>query len=137
MNGYRAMINDRLLPTWKLALLWCKCKNRWIDLVYDIHIRGINKDLKAETCKLITGNVGRGGIRIPFMRTVSNDDCFRANNPEEYEYWEAVNTWVKWFSRYSIYMRDDIKVLPQSRFLKRWDIDTKLYKFIIKNIDLL
>lgn len=137
MVGYRGMINDRLIPIWNLALLWCKAKGKWIDLVYDIHIRGKDKAYKTEMCKVISGHRNRDGIKLPFMATVSNDNCFRANNPEEYEYWNAVNTWVKWFARYSLYFSDDIDSMTEEEFKHRWNIDTKLYKFIKKHSDLL
>lgn len=137
MKGYKGMIKDRLIPIWNLALLWCSAKTRWLDLVYDIHIRNIDNRLKSETCKVIAGRKNKDGIQLSFMSTVSNDDCFRANNPEEYEYWESINTWVKWFARYSLYFSDDLKRLSEKKFKERWNIDTKLYKFLIKNINLL
>lgn len=137
MVGYKAMIKDRLIPVWNLALLWCKCKTKWINLVYDIHIKKLKPSLKSETCKAICGHKTKDGIYLPFMATVSNDDCFKINSQEEYEFWSIVYTWVKWFGRYTLYMKDDIFNLSEESFKNKWNIDTKLYKFMLKHKDLL
>lgn len=137
MRGYKGMIKDRLLPVWDLALLWCHAKTRWLDLVYNLHVRNIDKRLKSEMSKLVAGRKNNDGVCFSFMNTVTRDDCFRANNPDDYKYWETVNSWIKWFSRYTLYMTEDIKTLPEYKFKKKWNIDTKLYKFMIKNIHLL
>ena len=137
MTGYKAMLRDRLIPIWDLALMWCKVKTKWINLAYKTHIQHVGKSRKSITCKFIAGRRGEYGVRCDFMRTVTRDDCFRANNPEEYEFWKAVESWVNWFARRAIYMKDDIYSISEEEFKSKYDVDTKLYKFILKHSDLL
>lgn len=137
MKGYKGMLKDRLIPIWNLALLWCKVKTQWIDLAYDLHIRGMDNKHKPKMCKFIAGHRDKNGIRCSFMSTVTRDDCFRANKSEEYAFWKIVEGWVLWFARNSMYMKEDILSLSETGFRSKWGIDEKLYKFMFKHSDLL
>ena len=138
MRGYKAMIKDRLVPTWELALLWCKAKTCWVDTVYDCHIKklGNNKQLKKETVLFVTGHRNKNGVYCNFMNTITNDDCFRANNPEEWAYWNSVYNWVKWFSSEMQVMKDDLITKSKSEFQSLFYVNDELYRFLIRNIHL-
>ena len=138
MRGYKAMIKDRLVPTWELALLWCKAKTRWVDTVYNCHIKklGNNKQLKKETVLFVTGHRNKNGVYCNFMNTITNDDCFRANNPEEWAYWNSVYNWVKWFSSEMQVMKDDLITKSKSEFQSLFYVNYELYRFLIRNIHL-
>ena len=138
MIGYRAMIKDRLVPTWELALLWCKAKTRWVETVYNCNIKrlGNNKQLKKETVLFLTGHRSKNGVYCNFMSTVTNDDCFRANNPEEWEYWNSVYNWVKWFSSNMQIMKDDLVTKSKSEFQSLFHVNDELYRFLKRNIHL-
>ena len=132
------MLKDRLIPIWNLALLWCQVKTKWIDLAYDLHVRGMDKKYKPEMCKFIAGHRNSNGIRCQFMHTITRDDCIRANDPEKYIFKKKVKTWDFWFARNSLYMKEDIRSLSEKEFRNKWvQVDEKLYKFMFKHSDLL
>ena len=138
MKGYKGMLKDRLIPIWNLALLWCQVKTKWIDLAYDLHVRGMDKKYKPEMCKFIAGHRNSNGIRCQFMHTITRDDCIRANDPEKYIFWKNVESWIFWFARNSLYMKEDIRSLSEKEFRNKWvRVDEKLYKFMFKHSDLL
>ena len=138
MKGYKGMLKDRLIPLWNLALLWCQVKTKWIDLAYDLHVRGMDKKYKPEMCKFIAGHRNSNGIRCQFMHTITRDDCIRANDPEKYIFWKNVESWIFWFARNSLYMKEDIRSLSEKEFRSKWmEVDEKLYKFMFKHSDLL
>ena len=70
------------------------------------------------------------------MNTITNDDCFRANNPEEWEYWNSVYNWVKWFSSNMQIMKDDLVTKSKSKFQSIFHVNDELYRFLIRNIHL-
>lgn len=138
MKGYKGMLKDRLIPIWNLALLWCQVKTKWIDLAYDLHIRRIDNKYKPKMCKFIAGHRDNNGIRCSFMETITRDDCIRANDPEKYLFWKNVESWIFWFARNSLYMKEDIRSLSEKEFRSKWmKVDEKLYKFMFKHSDLL
>ena len=138
MKGYKGMLKDRLIPIWNLALLWCQVKTKWIDLAYDLHIRRIDNKYKPKMCKFIAGHRDNNGIRCSFMETITRDNCIRANDPEKYLFWKNVESWVFWFARNSLYMKEDIRSLSEKEFRNKWvKVDEKLYNFMFKHSDLL
>lgn len=53
MTGYKAMIHDRMPQEWYDGLIKCKALTRWIDYVYETHLRNINSHWnKSERNKL-------------------------------------------------------------------------------------
>ena len=140
-NGYKGMLRDRLLPSWNLALLWCKVKQRWIDVAYERNIRNIPKELRSENCKFITGHKNKHNVSGTFMSSVDPDGFLKGDSPEEYEMWVTVNAWINWFSRHQMFIYDIIKDYYNKGYddnyiiktLKYHRADSKLIEFMVKN----
>lgn len=140
-NGYKGMLRDRLLPSWNLALLWCKVKQRWIDIVYERNIKNIPKELRSENCKFLTGHKNKYGVAGTFMGSVDPDGFLYSNDKEEYQMWKAVDAWIKWFSKNQLFIYDIITEAHDEdhayMLLKDvWDpvgTNEKLLRFMYKN----
>lgn len=141
-KGYKAMLRDRLLPSWNLALLWCKVKNRWIERAYAENIATSPKPLRSDLCKFITGRKKNCGVTCSFWTTIDPDGFLFGENREEYNMWKNVQKWVDWFSKNQIFiydtLQDIIKIHSPEEILeelcKKYPrIDRKLLTFMIKN----
>lgn len=129
MSGFKSMLSDRVVAAWEMGLLWCKAKTRWIDYVYDLHLRKVNRKERSRVCKYISGRPIQG-VSCSFWTTVDPDGLLQANDPEEYEYWNIVYTWVKWFQRNLLFIRTDIDRLTKSEFINKYNIDESMYEFL-------
>lgn len=129
MSGYKSMLRDRVVTAWDLGLLYCKAKTRWINYVYDLHLRKLDKKERSRVCRYISGMPVQG-VSCSFWGTIDPDGLLQANNPEAYEYWNAINTWVKWFQRNLLFIRTDIDRLTRSEFINKYNIDTELFEFL-------
>ena len=142
-NGYKGMLRDRLLPSWNLALLWCKVKQRWIDIVYERNIKNISKELRSENCKFLTGHKNKHGVAGTFMRSVDPNGFLLGDNSEEYYMWINVDKWVKWFSKNQIYIYKELEDIMKTCYIfsnqvnilqhKFPNINVKLIEFMVKN----
>lgn len=140
-KGYRGMLRDRLLPSWNLALLWCKVKNRWIERVYHEIIINNPKPLRSELCKFMTGHKNKNGITCTFWATVDPDGWLYGENREEYNMWRNVYKWVNWFSQHQMFIYDIIQDYYSKgntdeyiiETLRYPGVDKKLLTFMIKN----
>lgn len=54
-GGFKAMLRDRMLLTTNLALKRCKCKNAYIDYVYDRFVRCVPVERRKNVVKEILG----------------------------------------------------------------------------------
>lgn len=142
-KGYRGMLRDRLLPSWNLALLWCKVKNRWIEKAYRENIANMPKPLRSDLCKFITGHKNKNGITCTFWATIDPDGWLYGENREEYNMWRSVSKWVSWFSENQIFIYDSLNhILDKHNIFNEIveelckeypKIDKKLLTFMIKN----
>ena len=140
-KGYKGMLRDRLLPSWNLALLWCKVKQHWIDTVYERNIKNIPKELRSENCKILTGHKNKNGITGTFMRSVDPEGFLYGDNKEEYEMWKNVDAWIRWFSINQMFIYDmmvEATDEEEAYTLVKHIYDTtgeneKLLKFMYKN----
>ena len=113
MNGFRKMISDNIPKTWDLALRWCECRTKWIEYVYNTHVKKYNTDwrghkkileLKSTAVKQMTQKQKFDGMLLKFDDTINFDILFR-EDPEQYEAWKTVSTWVSWFSENYAYIK--------------------------------
>ena len=140
-KGYRGMLRDRLLPSWNLALLWCKVKNRWVEKAYAENIACANVSLRSELCKFVTGHKNKHGITATFMSTVDPDGFLYGENQNEYEMWRSVDKWIRWFSVNQMFIYDMIQDYYQQgkddeyiiKNLNYPYVNEKLIRFMIKN----
>ena len=169
MNGYKQMIRDRMPLMLDLALKWCKAKERWINYVYDNIVKKYPKDRRSIIVKQILGIKQRwkrqeiyDQLRYVEFKPVTKEqvDCipkselfmkFRdtinwtvlaEKDPNMYEYWQAVASWVEWFSTehfnvestYNLSKKwavseDEIKPILMSKY----GIDSKFADYLIKS----
>lgn len=142
-TGYRGMLRDRLLPSWNLALLWCKVKERWIEKVYKDIISKTPKPLRSDICKFVTGHKNKDGITCSFFSTVDPDGFLFGDNKIEYDMWRNVSKWVNWFSKNQMFIYDTLSDVLKNHYIfceivdemcKHYNnIDKKLIEFMIKN----
>lgn len=142
-KGYKAMLRDRLLPSWNLALLWCKVKNRWIERAYAENIANTPKPLRSDLCKFITGRKKNYGVTCSFWTTIDPDGFLFGEDREEYNMWKNVQKWVDWFSQNQIFIYNTLQDIEKTQYIfdnildtlckKYPHIDRKLLTFMIKN----
>lgn len=142
-TGYKGMLRDRLLPSWNLALLWCKVKEQWVNTVYERCLKRINKDLRSENCKFLTGHKNKHGVAGTFMGSIDPNGFLLGDNSEEYYMWKNVNEWVNWFSKNQMYIYEELEdVMKKTRTSavqvkmlqhKYPNIHIKLIEFMVKN----
>lgn len=104
MTGFKRMIMDRVPLAWSVGLKYCRYKQKWIDYVYDTHVRPINTDYrvaertrrKSERVRFICGETKDAfGNRMKFGQTI-NTDRMLLNDKEKYDNWMWVIRWVEW-----------------------------------------
>lgn len=135
-KGYRGMLRDRLLPSWNLALLWCKVKNRWIERAYRENIANMPKPLRSDLCKFITGHKNKNGITCSFWTTIDPDGWLYGENREEYNMWRNVSKWVDWFSKHQIFIYDSLQSIEERQHVFDNILENmcKLHPHINKNL---
>lgn len=142
-TGYRGMLRDRLLPSWNLALLWCKVKERWIEKVYKDIISKTPQSLRSDMCKFVTGHKNKDGITCSFFSTIDPDGFLLGDDKIEYDMWRSVSKWIDWFSKNQMFIYDTLSDILKNHDIfceivdemcKRYhNIDKKLIEFMIKN----
>lgn len=142
-TGYRGMLRDRLLPSWNLALLWCKVKERWIEKVYKDIISKTPQSLRSDMCKFVTGHKNKDGVTCSFFSTIDPDGFLLGDDKIEYDMWRSVSKWIDWFSKNQMFIYDTLSDILKNHDIfceivdemcKRYhNIDKKLIEFMIKN----
>lgn len=169
MKGYKAMIRDRMPLMLNLALKWCRAKERWIDYVYDNIVKKYPEHKRSVVVKQILGIKQRwkrqeiyDQLRYVEFKPVTQEQVnvipkselymkfkdtidwttLSKEDPDMYSYWQAVASWVEWFStthlsaketyehsqRWAI-STDDIKPILMSKY----GIDSKFADYLIKS----
>lgn len=169
MNGYKRMVRDKMPLMLSLALIWCKAKERWIDYVYDNIVKKYPIKKRSVVVKQILGikqrwkrseiydqmkyvelipvtkervdNIPKSELYMKFSDTIDWNEL-SLNDPDMYEYWKAVASWVNWFSTMHISIEDTYQhslkwaiskedVIPI--LMSKYGIDRKLVEFLIKS----
>lgn len=135
-TGYRGMLRDRLLPSWNLALLWCKVKERWIEKVYKDIISKTPMSLRSDMCKFVTGHKNKDGIICSFWTTIDPDGWLYGENREEYNMWRNVSKWIDWFSKHQMFIYDSLQSIEEKQHVFDNILENmcKLYPHINKNL---
>lgn len=169
MNGYRRMIRDRMPLMLDLALKWCKAKERWIDYVYNNIVKRYPENKRSIVVKQILGikqrwnrqeiydqiryvefkpvtkeqvdKIPKSELYMKFSDTINWSKLLK-EDPNMYEYWQAVASWVDWFSTthlsaentYHLSKKwamstDDVKPILMSKY----GIDSKFADYLIKS----
>lgn len=125
MNGYKAMLRDRMPLMLDLALKWCKAKERWINYVYDNVVKKYPQNKRSVVVKQILGikqrwkrqeiydqlryvefkpvtkeqvdRIPKSELYMKFSDTIDWSTLSK-EDPNMYEYWQNVSGWVDWFS---------------------------------------
>jgi len=125
MNGYKAMLRDRMPLMLNLALKWCKAKERWINYVYDNVVKRYPQNKRSVVVKQILGikqrwkrqeiydqlryaelkpvtmeqvnNIPKSELYMKFADTI-NWTKLSEEDPDMYSYWQVIAGWVNWFS---------------------------------------
>ena len=108
------MISARVPKVWDMAIRWCKCRQRWIDRVYDKHLKALNNNCmaskeannnkKSEIVKNILNPK-----KTKFEDTIRYDQMVQYNE-EEQEFWKPVIAWVHFFAEKYPYWENFVNV---------------------------
>lgn len=105
-TSYKEMLRDRVPKTVELALLFCKCKNLWIDHVYDNFIRiHVHKKDRYDATRICLGISGRNRD-FNFSKTIMWDNM----SEEETADWTNVCTWVEYFQENYQIAENEVKL---------------------------
>ena len=125
-TGYREMLRDRMPRMLDLALKWRKGKERWLDHVYENHIKVVSKDKRSICVKQCLGlkqkydindmyaylplkGISRKEItnfiytcdpgELKKLLSMDFHDTINWNSLDEDQtnYWKITETWVQWF----------------------------------------
>ena len=145
MSGYRKLISDRIPATWDMALRWCKCRQRYIERIYNIGIRPLNTDVmhtrkQKDDLKLEYVNRTFNTKKTKFVDTLELDRLFKDKTLEDYYSWKAIADWVDWFVKNIPYINNSISIdrnvgVPDEEIkqslINKYKITEDLAKFII------
>lgn len=115
MSGYRKLISDRIPATWDVALRWCKCRQRYIERIYDLGVKPYNTDVmhsrkQKDDLKLEYVNRTLNAKRTKFIDTLELDRLLRPETVEEHDSWKKVADWVNWFTVKTPYIMNSISI---------------------------
>lgn len=87
------MLRDRTPKVVNFALKWCKCKEMWLNHVYENWIRIYSsKEERNKTTRMLLG-LDKNPRQFIFADTIMKDNL----TEEEKDFWENVINWVSWF----------------------------------------
>lgn len=169
MNGYKEMLRDRMPLMLDLALRWCKAKERWINYAYDNVIKKNPRDKRSIAVKVILGikqkwkrqeiydqlryvelkpvtreqvnKIPKSALCLKFQDTI-NWRKLSEEDPDMYDYWKTVASWVEWFSTSHLVVENtydhckqwgmsDDEIVPI--LMSKYGIDSKLANYLIKS----
>lgn len=144
MEGYKAMLKDRMPFILDLALRWCKAKQRWINYVYDNTVKKYPREKRSVVVKTILGikqqykrqeiydqlryvelkpvtkeqvkNIPKSELYMKFHETI-NWQKLSQEDPDMCSYWQVIADWVDWFSKSYTMIEDTYKHSQQ------WKLD--------------
>ena len=170
MGGYKQMLRDKMPEMLDFALRYCNAKSRWIDYVYDNSIKKYSKKDRSVAVKVILGikqkykrkelydkirydmfkpmkitkeqvdAIPKSELYVSFKQTIDFDKLSR-DDPDMYQYWKDVASWVDWFSTTYISVKDTYLhakkwQLKRSEIteslMAKYSIDKRLVDFLIK-----
>lgn len=146
MNGYRKMISDRIPPVWDMTIRWCKCRNRFVEYVYNNVVRPTRTDVmhtRKEKAKLVPQRIKDelNPKLTSFREAVRLMGLLNYNKTEDYNYWKVVADWNDFFATRALYIKNSCVHLRSkgattkeliAEISERYGIDSKLAEFIIK-----
>lgn len=141
MNGYKAMLRDRMPLTLDLALRWCKAKQRWIDYVYDKFVKKYPKERRGVIVKTLLGirqqykrqdiydhmryvkldlsvsmnqvnNIPKNALFMSFEDTIDWEELSKEEGMVTY--WAMVESWVQWFKESHAYIENSYQISLKS-----------------------
>lgn len=146
MSGYRKMISNHIPRTWDMALRYLRCRDAYIERVYDCYIKPLNKNVmksakennqeKERIIKLMFS-------KYEFKDTVKLEDLMLTNKTEKYHYWDKIKSWINWFKNHMAFIENTIKI-EQSLYktkseivdviMTNYKINEKLARFIVNKV---
>ena len=142
------MISDRIPPVWDMTIRWCKCRNRFIEYVYDNVVRPYRTSAvhsKKEKAKLISKQLKDklNPKLTKFKDVLRLTMLFTYDRTEDFNYWKVVADWNDFFATKTLYIQNSCVHLRSrgattkeiiEEISKRYKIDSKLAEFIIKTL---
>lgn len=149
MNGYRKLISCRIPKTWDMTLRWCKCRSKFIERVYDVHIRPFNnnvmctrKENEKKKEKRILSYINPKGR---FTDAIDLTNMMQYGHKDEV-FWRSVVSWNEWFCRNALYIKGAVETAIICGADNKGLVDTisetytqknrVLAKFILTKLDL-
>lgn len=142
------MLRDRLPVYADMALRYCKCKNMWIDHVYDNFIYIFSKktlrESSAKICLGIYKANGKEKQNFIFHNTIDWDNL----DNDQTEAWLNVEGWVNYFNDNLIMLQQAMQLeeryghklsIIEKAFIIRQKLPSQhenesLVKFLVKNL---
>lgn len=140
------MISDRIPQVWDMTIRWCKCRNRFIEYVYDNVVRPSRTDVmhtRKEKAKLVPKRIKDelNPMLTSFKEAVRLMKLLNYNKTEDYNYWKVVADWNDFFATRALHIKNSCihsrnKGATTKELIveisERYKIDPKLAEFIIK-----
>lgn len=142
------MLRDRLPVYADMALRYCKCKNMWIDHVYDNFVYIFSKktlrESSAKICLGIYKTNGKEKQNFIFHNTIDWDNL----DNDQTEAWLNVEGWVNYFNDNLIMLQQAMQLeeryghklsILEKAFIIRQKLPSQcendpLVKFLVKNL---
>lgn len=157
------MLRDRMPRTLSLALKWCKAKERWLNYVYDNHIKTVSKDLRGTRVKQCLGirkrydvndlhaYLWQGGVshkkindfvyactpqELNDMFTLEFKDTILWDklNDKDTLYWSRVASWVAWFRSTHLYIENAYKTSREVAGKNEFDTKVEIINHYLKSL---
>lgn len=108
MNGYRKLISCRIPKTWDMTLRWCRCRSKFIERVYDVHIRPFNDNVmctrKENEKKKEERILSYINPKKKFADAIDLTNMVQYRHKDE-GFWRRINSWNEWFCTHTLYIK--------------------------------
>lgn len=132
-TSYRDMLRDRVPDVVEKALRYCGAKTRWVEHVYKTQV-GIYVDdaLRKQAVRTVLSIRKGKSINFDFHKSIDWDNLSK----EDTEYWEAVESWVRWFSVKYQFIENEYEISGDIeriwKFIPEMDDKEQLFTFCKK-----
>lgn len=109
--GYKAALHNRIPQTVDLALKWNNAKTAWVDHVYNSQIKIYKKNCdRKKATDIILSKPFNFHKSIDWDNLYTSPKIITLNR----EYWLTIESWVNWFTRNYLYIKNSYDVSIES-----------------------